>query len=192
MFFILYFFVKWKTGGRGNLDVVDRPVIFAANHSSYIDPLLLPMFLPFKLLPVRFMANMRFFRQPFGILLWLLGSYPARRGNKDIQQSLIKPEKIIERGQHIGIFPEGRISRSGGTQKAYRGIACLAKDTGAAVIPVAIYGSYKISKRIKLFRPRPVIKIYYGPPMIPLAEESAQDFAARVIYLIREYLAIIG
>jgi len=185
-------FIKFKRGGFDNLEMIEESVIFAANHSSYLDSVVLPIFLPWRLLPVRSMTNRRFFKQPAGILIWLLGGFPIRRKQDDINKTLAKPLKLLKKKQHIVIFPAGKISVSGGVQKAYRGVAHLAKERNVAVVPVVIQGTYKILKKMKIFGKRPVVRIYYGRPMYIKDTETQEEFAGRVMDQIREYMVIIG
>ncbi|HVL39474.1 MAG TPA: lysophospholipid acyltransferase family protein [Fimbriimonadaceae bacterium] len=114
------------------------PLIVAPVHFSYLDPPLIACSLPRKL---TFMAKEELFRHPiFGWLIRSLGAFPVRRGEGDTE-SIRNAIAILEGGNALLIFPEGTRGEGQNFQPVNRGVAMLAKRTGAAVLPVGIVGT---------------------------------------------------
>ena len=69
------------------------------------------------------------------------GVFPVRRGDRD-EETFITARAILARGGAITMYCEGGRSRTGKlAEQAKRGIGRLALETGAPVVPIAIYGS---------------------------------------------------
>src|SRR4029079_5452667 len=49
-------------------------------------------------------------------------------------------EAVRDHGRKLMIFPEGRMSRTGGLMKVYEGAAMVADRSGARVVPICIEG----------------------------------------------------
>src|SRR3954469_1155009 len=113
-------------------------VILAPNHFSFMDHFLMGCYIRRK---VRFMAKSQLFKGPMQFIYTHGGVFPVRRGARD-EETFITAETILGRGGAITMYCEGGRSRSGrvGTE-AKRGIGRLALETGAPVVPIAIYGS---------------------------------------------------
>jgi len=108
-----------------------------ANHTSWLDAALLAAFLPDR--PVfavhTQIAQLRWVR-PF---LRLVTVYPI----DPVQPLLLKTLcACVEAGRAVVIFPEGRLSTTGGLMKVYDGPGFIAHRTGAAIVPVHIDGAH--------------------------------------------------
>src|SRR5262245_34240930 len=118
------------------------PAVVAANHPSYLDPVLLSLQAP---RPIRFMAWDALFRVPLlGALIRTLGAFPVdvRRGKG--REAYEKARALVESGEVVGIFPEGKRSQTGWMESSLReGAARLAWETGAPLIPATIVGAYR-------------------------------------------------
>jgi 1-acyl-sn-glycerol-3-phosphate acyltransferase len=91
------------------------------------------------------------------------GVFPVRRGARD-EETFITAETILARGGAITMYCEGGRSRTGQmAQQAKRGIGRLALETGAPIVPIAIYGSSRIRnwKRLRF----PKVTVQYGDAM---------------------------
>lgn len=126
----------------------DKPVILASNHRSYADPVILTM--PMKL-PVSYMAKEELFKNKlFGWFIRRLGAFPVRRGSGDM--SVIDDSiHILESGRNLVIFPEGTRSKDGRVGKGKTGVALIAAQSGADVVPCGIsFEGEKLKFRSKL------------------------------------------
>ena len=149
----LFIYLRLTRIGREHARV-KGPLIVAANHRSFLDPFVIATALPWRR-PLHYVAKVELFERRWqGWLLNRLGAYPVRRGQSD-DETLITSRKVLERGGAVCIFPEGTRIRSGSLGRPKRGFGRLALETGAAVLPVAVFGSDQV-RRGMVFRPRKV------------------------------------
>lgn len=135
-------------------------VILAPNHFSFMDHFLMGCFLRRK---VRFMAKSQLFKRPMQFIYSHGGVFPVRRGARD-EEAFVTAEMILQRGGCITMYCEGGRSRSGNiAEKAKVGIGRLALETGAPVVPIAIYGSQKVRNWKRLQFPK--VTVQYGEPI---------------------------
>ena len=119
------------------------PVIFAANHRSFLDPFVIGCL---TRRPVYYVAKKELFAHPVaGWLLNRLGAFPIDRGAGD-QQAMETARRILERGDCVVIFPEGTRKRPGPLGQPRRGVGRLALQTGAPVVPVAVLGTEAVRR----------------------------------------------
>src|SRR5205823_6295564 len=132
-------------------------VIVAPNHFSFMDHFLVGMFIRRR---VRFMAKSQLFTPPMQWIYTHGGVFPVRRGAHD-DEAFITAEGILERGGCVVMYPEAGRSRTGKlTERARPGIGRLVLESGAPVVPVAIFGSSKIRNWKRLQFPKAVVQ--YG------------------------------
>lgn len=182
---VLFFFCRFEVRGLENLqDIIKlrsylnnkRGVIFAANHSSELDAIVVPAALPFfsVLLPVFYVSRPREFyqtsgwRQFFygGFFFKLWGAHAAVSGSKNYERSLAPHIKILEHGGSVLIFPEGRKTRDGNIQKeAHGGVTYLAHRTECPVVPVRIFGDFNMSLSDFFLRRRRIV-VVFGAPLV--------------------------
>lgn len=115
------------------------PVILCANHTSYLDSMLMGLASRRK---VTFMILRSFYRHPFlGLFIQGCGAIPVSQSAAD-RESMRRALEVLERGGVIGIFPEGRLSTTGDTGEGRPGAALLATLSGAPIVPVTISGAF--------------------------------------------------
>lgn len=133
----LYVFCRFRVAGRDNLPDTG-PVVLVSNHVSWWDPVIIACAFQRR---VRFMAKEELFKIPFlGWFLRVIGCVPVRRGKSD--RSAIKAAlEVLEKGEVLGLFPEGRRSKTGELLKPQGGAAMLALKSGACILPVACLGT---------------------------------------------------
>jgi len=159
---------------RRGIDQIPRrgPMILAANHRSVLDPIIIGLL---ARRPVYYMAKKELFRKRrHAWLLSALGAFPVDRGGGD-QQAMSTAQRILERGDCLAIFPEGRCVPAGPLERPRRGVGRLALATGVAVVPVAISGSEMTS--LRRFPPG-AIRVQAGAPLRFAATGDATSAAA--------------
>ena len=162
-------------------------VIIAGNHPSYLDPALVTM--PLKR-PVRFMAWDALFNIPlFGLLIRALGAFPVDIRKGKGEAAYHQAVRVLERGEVLGIFPEGGRSEWGVMGELRQGVARLAIETGAPIVPVTIGGAFRAWPKWKLLpKPAKIIVRYHQP--IHLSDEDRRsrgedrDFHQQVMQLV--------
>ncbi|MDD6214955.1 MAG: lysophospholipid acyltransferase family protein [Firmicutes bacterium] len=136
--FFLFFVFRISVYGKGNV-LKDGGVIFAVNHRSNWDPVILGITSPRKL---SFMAKSELFRNKFfGAILRHLGAFPVQRGKGDV--SAVKTSLHILKSEGAMImFPEGKRVKPNEHTAAKPGIAMIATHARVPIIPVSISGKY--------------------------------------------------
>ncbi|MFW5836869.1 MAG: AMP-binding protein [Desulfovibrionaceae bacterium] len=120
-----------------------RPVVFAPNHLSYLDPLLLAAALPFDalrdthFLGWREAAFSNALTSFFADLAQTAPADPARRPG----QALAVGATLLERGRNLVWFPEGMRSPSGELGAFRPGLGRILLRRNALVVPVVIRGT---------------------------------------------------
>ena len=135
-------------------------VILAPNHFSFMDHFLIGCYLRRK---VRFMAKSQLFKRPMQWIYTHGGVFPVRRGARD-EETFVTAEMIIGKGGCVAMYCEGGRSRTGKvSEHAKPGLGRLALETGAPVVPTAVFGSSHIRNWKRLQFPR--VTIQYGEPI---------------------------
>lgn len=173
-FFLIYF--RLERGGRERIPS-SGPVLLASNHRSFLDPFVIGAL---TCRPVYYVAKRELFERRWQAwLLNNLGAFPIDRGASD-ENAMATARAILERGDCVVIFPEGTRIRSGPLGKPHRGVARLALQTGARVVPIAILGTEDVRRGWRV-RPRKV-RIRCGAPLgYPTMHKPSQAIALGVV-----------
>ncbi|MCL5291527.1 MAG: 1-acyl-sn-glycerol-3-phosphate acyltransferase [Actinobacteria bacterium] len=155
----------------------DAPAIYAANHKSYLDPIIVGL----SLYPRRlnFMAKAELWKIPvLGQVIGGLNAFPVNRQGFD-RKAVVKALEILRGGKSMLMFPEGTRIRRPGLGDGLRGVAAIALKANVRVIPVGIVGAGRVmpdGARIPRF---PKIKIRFGRPIESADYESDQEGLTR-------------
>ncbi len=144
----------------------EGPAVVAANHPSYLDPVLLSVRVK---RPIRFMAWDALFKVPvLGALMRAFGAFPVDVRPRHGREAFARAKALIEAGQIVGLFPEGKRSRAGWMEPALReGAARLAWETGAPLVPATIAGAFRAWPYHQAL-PHPArIKVRFHEPLDP-------------------------
>ncbi|WP_417554995.1 lysophospholipid acyltransferase family protein [Microbacterium sp.] len=154
--------------GRGN--VPERgPVLLVSNHLSSLDTLIIPTS---AVRPVQFLIKASYF-EGSGMLgrfkRWFFGSIggvPVRRAaGRDARAALDAGSSVLRAGSVFAVFPEGTRSRDGKLHDGHGGAAWMARDTGAAVVPVGLIGTGSVKPLSHLLPGRPRLEVRFGEPL---------------------------
>lgn len=164
-----------KVSGLRNVPVTG-PVILASNHLSFSDSVFMPLVVPRK---VTFLAKSEYFTAPGpkGLLKKLtfiaLGQVPVdRSGGRRSEAALITGLKVLSDGNCLGIYPEGTRSPDGRLYKGRTGLVRLALESGAPIIPVAMFDTDKIQPTGKVIPKIMRVKMIFGEPIYFIGDST--------------------
>lgn len=181
--------ILFRVRVEGRMPPPGGRLLVIANHESFLDGLLLGLFLPLE--PV-FVVHSTVIKNPMFRLILALVDYLTVDPTSPM--AMKKVVRLIESGRPVVIFPEGRITTTGSLMKTYDGPAFVAARTGATILPVRIDGAARTYfSRLGGHHPRrllPQINLYIQPtsridmPLAPTARErrrKAGDAMRRVM-----------
>ncbi|MFQ3586433.1 MAG: lysophospholipid acyltransferase family protein [Fimbriimonadaceae bacterium] len=136
-------------------------IIVAPVHVSTLDPPAVACGLPRML---AFMAKAELFEFPlFGSLIRSLGAFPVRRGEGDTE-AIRLTLRLLGEGRAVLVFPEGTRGDGQRMLPVNRGVAMLAKRSGATVLPVGLAGTAKRLPRGASFPRFGRVTVFFGEP----------------------------
>jgi 1-acyl-sn-glycerol-3-phosphate acyltransferase len=163
--------------------------ILAPNHFSFMDHFFLGVAIRRK---VRFMAKSQLFKRPMQWVYTHGGVFPVRRGVQD-EDAFQTAHSVLDRDGVIAMYCEGGRSRTGQlSEQPKRGIGRLALESGAPVVPVAIFGSSHVRNWKRLQFPK--VTILYGDairwePVADPTREQQQEVANQIFAEIKALYA---
>ena len=160
---LLILLYKVEITGLDNYTKAGKRVLIIANHTSFLDPLLLGVFLPGDItFAINTQVSQRWWLKPF---LRLSRVFPMDPTHPLSLKNLIH---YLENDTKTVIFPEGRITVTGSLMKIYDGTGMVADKSNATILPVRISGAQytHFSKLHRIVRLRffPKITIHILPP----------------------------
>ncbi|MCY9783893.1 1-acyl-sn-glycerol-3-phosphate acyltransferase [Nocardiopsis sp. EMB25] len=155
--------------GRENVPATGA-VLLASNHLSFVDSVVIP--LAVRTRQVRFLAKSDYFEgtgvkgRATKAVFSSLGAMPVRRN--DARGAMLSLELMLERlreGEACVVYPEGTRSRDGRLYRGRTGVAHLALESKAPVVPVAVSGTQGVQPiGAPVPRPHP-FTVRFGRPM---------------------------
>ena len=157
----------------------DGPVIFASNHLAVMDSFYFPLVNKRQL---TFLAKKEYFTTPGvvgAIQRWFfssVGQVPIDRADKGSQEAALQTAlRVLEKGDALGMYPEGTRSPDGRLYRGKTGMARIALESGVKVYPVAMINTDKVNP-IGSWIPRPYrCGVIVGDPIDPAEFKDAGD-----------------
>jgi len=178
---VLYWVLKWIVIGpwlrvlfrpwTDNMGVLpkDGPAILVSNHLSFSDSFFLPLVTERR---ITFLAKQEYFtgKGIKGLLSKMfftgVGQVPIDRSSgRAAEAAITTGVRILREGHMLGIYPEGTRTADGRLYRGKTGVARMALEAQAPVIPVAMIGTYEIQPPGRI---RPSIRrvgVRFGEPL---------------------------
>ena len=203
-FAVLRIFASLEIEGQENIkEVEDGPLIFASNHSSYIDSGISAAAMPKngvflkKIAPLKFLVMDKYFSWkifPVRIFLEAVGAIRISKAkvkhtdNSHLYDILVEPINLLKQGGKVWIYPEGGFHKDGTPKKPRVGTAFMHQQTKAPILPIRIIGNDKVMSKIVPFLPRlktlmglNKIKVIIGKPIYSFENLSLENMTEEIM-----------
>jgi 1-acyl-sn-glycerol-3-phosphate acyltransferase len=201
---LFYVFAKFEVRCFEHVAQLPRGVVFAPNHTSELDSVVLPLAFPLwsRFSPMFYIVRApKFYTDP--VFSWrrhfydlvpfnALGAFAIVSGIKDYARSLSRHASILTDGGSICIFPEGSFTKTGAIGDAHGGVSYLAHTAQKPVVPVLIEGTRSVTFSNLIHRRCKIILTFLPPlyahaylPASPSADEY-RAFARIVLNTLRD------
>jgi len=189
--------LSWPRGlGRDRLPQGTQPVLFAANHVTMVDHVLI-----LAALPARFRHRLAIamegerlwaWRDPPRVLpvlarvayriLYIFATaafnvFPLPK-QSGFRRSFAYAGRAVDRGYSLLVFPEGLRTPDGKLQPFMVGIGRLAADLALPVVPVRISGLFELAVRSRVFSPPGRVRVAFGSPASYASHETPAAITA--------------
>ncbi|HET9500054.1 MAG TPA: lysophospholipid acyltransferase family protein [Marmoricola sp.] len=150
--------------------------LLAVNHLSFVDYVMAGYPGAERGRLTRFMAKREVFDHPVG--------GPVMRSFKHIaidrsagQGGMDEARRYLDRGELVGIFPEGTISRSLLLQPLKTGAVRIAADAGVPLIPIVLWGTQRFLTKGQRpdFGRHKTVEIDVGEPLLPTPADNPNE-----------------
>jgi 1-acyl-sn-glycerol-3-phosphate acyltransferase len=150
-----------RTRVEGIENIPAGPCIFAANHASNLDGVILLPAIPRR---ISLFAKRELFRLPvLGLGMRLAEFVAVDRAGKQAAAGIATAVDTLKAGLSVFIFPEGTRSMDGRLQPFKKGGFAMAIEAGVPIVPVTIAGTYRLLRRgAWIVRPGEVL-VSFGP-----------------------------
>ena len=165
---VLRLIFRPQVEGRDHVPA-EGPAIIASNHLSFSDSIFMPLMVKRK---VTFVAKAEYFtgKGLKGLLTKMFfvgtGTIPVdRSGGRAAQAAIETGLRVLREGHLFGIYPEGTRSPDGRLYRGKTGVARLALESGAPVIPVAMLNADEVQPIGKVIPKIMRVRIRFGAPL---------------------------
>ena len=170
----LLFSVFYRMRVSGTDHIPDGPVIYAANHQTYLDPLFIFCKVNYRIFrTVFFTGKESYFRNRLIRFLASTNQIIIVKSGEALRQSLREMTTALNKGKSILLFPEGSRSADGALNEFQKTFAILSRELEVPVVPVAVHGAIQAyphgSRYPRLFKE---IRIRFLEPVYPVAYDN--------------------
>ena len=156
----------------------------------------MPLVVPRK---VTFLAESEYFTSPGlkgfikKITFIALGQVPIdRSGGKRSEAALLTGLRLLKENHCIGIYPEGTRSPDGRLYKGRTGIARMAIESGAPIIPVAMFNTAEIQPTGQVVPKVQRVEMVFGEPIYLTGDPTDQELLRKETNKIMETIAALS
>lgn len=175
--------------GLDQLAGLEGPVVFAANHTSHADTMVITLSLPAhrrRRLVVAAAADYFFAN---AVTSWLsslfVGAIPVER-DRASRRLLDLCHRLLSEGWSLLVYPEGGRSPTGEMQEFKPGAAWIARRGGVPVVPVHVAGTYQVLPKGATVPRRHRVRVRFGAPLALVDGEDAKSFNRRIEAAVRK------
>jgi 1-acyl-sn-glycerol-3-phosphate acyltransferase len=155
---------KIKVRVEGLENIPPSVCIFAANHTSNVDPL---AFIPAIPRRVSVLLKTELFRIPILSTAMRLAKFvPVDRADKEAAVASVEVAlRVLKEGLSLAAYPEGTRSPDGRLKPFKKGTFAIAIEAGVPIVPVSISGAQHLMRRGEwTIRPGEIV-VRFGPPV---------------------------
>jgi long-chain acyl-CoA synthetase len=168
--------------------------LITPNHASYLDPLVIAAALPWRRLRrtywagwVGVMHTSRWRR----LVSRATQVFPVDP-DRDLAGAVRTARDLLARGYDVVWFPEGKRSPTGALQEFEGGVGVLIEGIAAAVVPVAIDGTFAAWPKHRRW-PRPArVRVAFGNPLELASGRQPEQIRSALESAVRRLLAELG
>jgi 1-acyl-sn-glycerol-3-phosphate acyltransferase len=164
-----------------------RNYIFMSNHVSNLDP---PVLIPSIPGRCSVLVKKELFRVPvLGTGMRLAELVPVDRSDREAAiASMEVAVRVLHKGLHMVIYPEGTRSANGRLLPFKKGPFHLAMDSGVPIVPVTMLGTYEMWPRTRFAFRRGTATVVFHAPLDPQEFADRDALANAVRYVIASAL----
>lgn len=203
-YYVVPFPITWilsrmKVPGQENLESLNPPVIFAANHVTYVDPAFILAALPHRFRRRTAIAmdgerlegyryqpkNAPFYKKAwfffqYWALIFVFNVFPLPK-RSGFRRSFEYAGEAMDKGYNILIFPEGELTKTGELQKFQTGFGLLANGLETPIVPIYLAGLYELrASGQRGYAPAGAITVVFGEPVLFDEKLTPPEIAAQI------------
>ncbi len=185
--FLSRIFFKINVEGLEHLTALQRPAVLMPNHVTMIDGLFVEAALPRSLRKkLSFAAAYDVLYEEFWYARWLaelfFNAFPfPRREHDHVMSGLLNVGTMLDKGNWVVLFPEGKVSPTGHLLPLKRGAGLIAVEMGVPVVPIKIVGAEKLVPYNGIFpRKRGTVTVKIGAPIVFDSSVTYDEATARI------------
>jgi 1-acyl-sn-glycerol-3-phosphate acyltransferase len=163
------------------------PVILAANHGSFLDPIFLGCAVPRM---VQYLMYSSYYKSLAHPIFRFLTAIPV--DEKKHLQALKIVVHSLKQGRCVGIFPEGMVATEKKLNPPQGGVIFLAQHSGAPIVPAAIKGNWDAMPRGVIFPRFKKVTVVFGDPFVVPKDISKKEAIEMGYKLMAAIAALLG